>query len=295
MKRSFWSLVAVQIQVLLNDNAAKLMLIALGAAVAPELVSPKLFPHHPEYAEMAAKQIKTILAAIIILPFVLFAPTAGWISDRFSKRSVIIITLWAQFGIMALLFFALMFHYLSVAIFGLFLLGVQCSIFSPAKQGIIKEIVTATKISSAIGIVEVTAIASMLVGGLAGGALYDFCFSTLQSPWGASEVTMAVLTVLALASLIAGYKIQPTPAHTNQPFRTSLLWEHFGQLRDVWREPPIRLCVLGISYFYGLAGALYLTLFEVSASVHANQVGTASHTGVYAATLGVGIICGSFW
>ncbi len=94
--------------------------------------------------------------------------------------------------------------------------------------------------------------------------------------------------------MIAGYQIQPTPAHTNQPFRTGLLWEHFGQLRDVWREQPVRLCVLGISYFYGLAGALYLTLFEVSRSVYGNQVGTASHTGVYAATLGLGIICGSF-
>ena len=40
MKRSFWSLVAVQIQVLLNDNAAKLMLMALGVAVAPELFPP---------------------------------------------------------------------------------------------------------------------------------------------------------------------------------------------------------------------------------------------------------------
>lgn len=294
MKRSFWSLVAVQIQVLLNDNAAKLMLIALGAAVAPELVPAKLFPHHPEYAALVAKQIKTILAAIIILPFVLFAPTAGWISDRFSKRNVIITSLWAQFGIMAMIGGALHFHYLSLAISGLFLLGLQCAIFSPAKQGIIKEIVTATKISSAVGIVEVTAIASMLIGGLAGGALYDYCFSTLDSPWYAAEATMGVLTVLAFASLIAGYRIQQTPAHTNQPFRAGLLWEHFGQLRDVWREQPIRLCVLGISYFYGLAGALYLTLFEVSASVHLNQVGTASHTGVYAATLGVGIICGSF-
>ncbi len=104
---------------------------------------------------------------------------------------------------------------------------------------------------------------------------------------------MGVLTVLALLSLVAGYKIQPTPAHTNQPFRAALLWEHFAQLKDVWRDPPIRLCVLGISYFYGLAGALYLTLFEVSRSIHANQVGTASHTGLYAATLGLGIICGS--
>jgi len=296
MKRSFWSLIAVQIQVLLNDNAAKLMLITLGAAVAPELLPPKLFLHHPEYAQMCAKQIKTILAAIIILPFILFAPTAGWVSDRFSKRNVIITTLWAQFAIMAMIGTALYFQNLSLAISGLFLLGLQCAIFSPAKQGIVKEIVTATKISSAIGIVEVTAIASMLIGGLAGGALYDFCFGTMGNPWYAAEATMGVLTVLALLSLIAGYQIKATPAHTNQPFRRGLLWEHFGQLRDVWREPPIRLCVLGITYFYGLAGALYLTLFEVSDSLHAsaNHVGTASHTGLYAATLGLGIICGSF-
>jgi acyl-[acyl-carrier-protein]-phospholipid O-acyltransferase/long-chain-fatty-acid--[acyl-carrier-protein] ligase len=193
-----------------------------------------------------------------------------------------------------MIWIALHYHNLPFSIFGLFLLGVQCAIFSPAKQGIVKEIVTATKISSAIGVVEVTAIASMLVGGLAGGALYDFCFGTLGSPWYAAEATMAVLTLLALFSLIAGYQIQQTPAHTNQPFRTGLLWEHFGQLRDVWREQSIRLCVLGITYFYGLAGALYLTLFEVSDSLHANHVGTASHTGVYAATLGLGIICGSF-
>jgi acyl-[acyl-carrier-protein]-phospholipid O-acyltransferase/long-chain-fatty-acid--[acyl-carrier-protein] ligase len=289
MKRSFWSLVAVQIQVLLNDNAAKLMLITLGAAVAPEL-----FPGNHEYAETSAKLIKTVLAAIIILPFVLFSPTAGWISDRFSKRNVIVTSLWAQFAIMAYIGWVLTAHHLSLAIFGLFLLGVQCAIFSPAKQGIIKEIVTATKISAAVGIVEVTAIASMLVGGLAGGALYDTWYSNLGNPWHAAEGTMAVLTGLALLSLVAGYQVEKTPVHTNQPFRAALLWEHFGQLRDVWVNQPIRLCVLGISYFYGLAGALYLTLFEVSASVHQNGVGTASQTGLYAATLGVGIICGSF-
>src|ERR1700677_2749315 len=121
MKRSFWSLVAVQIQVLLNDNAAKLMLITLGAAVAPEF-----FPKNPESAEATAKTIKTILAAIIILPFVLFAPTAGWVSDRFSKRDVIVASLWVQFGIMALIGTALVFHNLWLSILGLFLLGCQC-------------------------------------------------------------------------------------------------------------------------------------------------------------------------
>ncbi|HUB68454.1 MAG TPA: MFS transporter [Candidatus Methylacidiphilales bacterium] len=288
MKRSFWSLVAVQIQVLLNDNGAKLMLMTLGVAVAPEF-----FPNNPEYADISGKTIKNVLAAIIILPFVLFAPLAGWISDRFSKRNVIVMSLWAQVGIMAMISLALTFHQLTFAILGLFFLGLQCAIFSPAKQGIIKEIVTATKISAAVGIVEVTAIASILIGGLAGGALFDYCLSTLGNPWHAANATMIVLTAFALLSLIAGYQIQPTSAHTNQPFRKELFWEHFGQLRDVWREPPIRLCVFGISYFYGLAGALYLTLFEISASVHANGPGTAMQTGLYATTLGIGIILGS--
>ena len=123
MKRSFWSLIVVQVQVLLNDNAAKLMLMALGVAVAPELIQNSLnsvsveghhlvSPNLTKDVETTAKLIKTILAAIIIIPFVLFSPTAGWISDRFAKRDVIILSLWAQFGVMALIFFALSFHYL---------------------------------------------------------------------------------------------------------------------------------------------------------------------------------------
>lgn len=309
MKRSFWSLIVVQVQVLLNDNAAKLMLMALGVAVAPELfpgplknvtVDGHVLVHMDAVnaaannPETAAKLIKTILAAVIILPFVLFSPTAGWISDRFAKRDVIVLSLWAQIVIMAIIGGALAAHYISLAIIGLFLLGVQCTIFSPAKQGIIKEIVSPGTIGRAIGIVEVTAIASMLIGGLAGGVLYDLCRTGLDNPWHAAVATLAVLTVLAFASLIAGYQIQPTSAHTNQPFRAALLWEHFGQLRDVWRDAPVRLCVLGISYFYGLAGALYLTLFEISASIHLNGPGTATQTGEYAATLGLGIILGSF-
>jgi MFS family permease len=136
MKRSFWSLVAVQIQVLLNDNAAKLMLIALGISVAGEL-----FPNNHHDADTTAKMIKTTLAAIIILPFIVLAPAAGWVADRFSKRNVIVLTLWAQTAVMALLTLALMWHSMTLCTFGLFLLGIQCAFFSPAKQGIIKEIV----------------------------------------------------------------------------------------------------------------------------------------------------------
>ncbi len=298
MKRSFVCLVITQIQVLLNDNAAKLMLMALGAAVAPDFFREHdqgLPPDQQAAAEDFGKLLKTILATIIILPFVLFAPTAGWVADRFSKRQVIVWTLWAQMFVMGLITLAVHLHTIELAIVGLFLLGVQCAFFSPAKQGIIKEIVAPNTIGTAVGIVEVTAITSMLVGGLAGGTLYDYCrLQTHDRPWFSAQITLMVLAGMALLSLVAGYQIKVTPARSNQPFRASLLWEHFGQLREVYQEKAIRFSVFGISYFYGFAGALYLTLFEVSGEVYNNQTGTASQTGVYASVLGFGIICGSF-
>ena len=68
-----------------------------------------------------------------------------------------------------------------------------------------------------------------------------------------------------------------------------------GNLSDVWREQPIRLCVLGISYFYGLAGALYLTLFEVADSIHAQPGRARPRIPVFTPRRSaLGIIFGSF-
>ena len=80
--------------------------------------------------------------------------------------------------------------------------------------------------------------------------MFDVIWTITGAPWQAAQMTMGMLTLFALAALVVGYQIQPTSAHTDQPFRTELFWQHFSQLKDVWREPPVRLCVLGIAYFY---------------------------------------------
>jgi len=92
-------------------------------------------------------------------------------------------------------------------------------------------------------------------------------------------------------SLIAGYQIKPT-RRIPTSFRP-VCFGAFRAVKDVWREQPIRLCVLGITYFYGLAGALTFTLLR-SPIRSTPTCGHRLHTGVYAATLGLGIISGSF-
>lgn len=287
MNRSFWSLVVAQCQVFINDNAAKLTLMALAIAVLPKEQSVPL---------------KSFLAALVILPFVLLAPVVGWLVDRYSKRDILLYSQWLQLAVMLLLLVGLTFHSLTAAVFAFFLLGLQCSIFAPAKQGIIKEIVGTQKLSTAVGWIEATAINSILMGSLAGGLFFDLCFQRLdtmrpwnpQNPWDAAIWTVSLLSVLASLGIWLCSRIERTPAHTDHPFRKELLWEHFVQLREVWHDRPIRLCILGNSYFYALAGALFLTLLEVASDLSNGGPGTATRTAVFMALLGVGTMVGHF-
>ena len=76
--RSWTSLIAVlivQTQNAFNDNFVKFVLIGLAMAVAAN--SP------------VGENVEFILTALIPAPFILFAPVAGWFSDRFSKQKVI--------------------------------------------------------------------------------------------------------------------------------------------------------------------------------------------------------------
>ena len=58
-----------------NDNILKMLLVGL----APKVVEGTL-----------GRDIGLWLGAIILLPYILFAPLAGYLSDRFSKRGVIL-------------------------------------------------------------------------------------------------------------------------------------------------------------------------------------------------------------
>ncbi|HRQ88475.1 MAG TPA: hypothetical protein PLA50_06740, partial [Bacteroidia bacterium] len=124
---SLGSVLVVQAHNAFNDNFVKLALITLTVTVAAGTAT--------------AKYIENILAAMIPLPFILFAPLAGWLSDRFAKSRVIQISLVAKLLIFGLFLFALSIRSVPLALFADFLFLVQSTLFSPAKFGILKEIV----------------------------------------------------------------------------------------------------------------------------------------------------------
>src|ERR1700709_1233689 len=93
-RASLVALLITQAQVTFNDCAAKLMLISLAQQLA-------------KTQGWDAKWMTSFLGALVVLPYIVFGPVCGWISDRFSKRSVINATLMIQIMVIATLVAAL--------------------------------------------------------------------------------------------------------------------------------------------------------------------------------------------
>ena len=81
---SLAAVLIVQTHNAFNDNFVKMVLIGLGPAVAQGTIVLGI--------DLGAK-IQFILTSLIPIPFILGAPIAGWFSDRFSKKNIIIASL----------------------------------------------------------------------------------------------------------------------------------------------------------------------------------------------------------
>ena len=76
---------------------------------------------------------------MFVIPFLLFAGYAGQIADRFSKTRVLQITKAFEMVIMLVGIVALLARSIDMLLVVLFLLAVQANFFSPAKYGILPE------------------------------------------------------------------------------------------------------------------------------------------------------------
>ena len=128
-ERSFgvvWPLMVAQTIGAFNDNVMKAMLPVMAAV---------------QFGKASMDTVNQQVSILLILPFVVFAPFAGWLADRFSKRKVIVFALFGQLLGLGLLGCALYAQNLQFSLAGFFLLSIQSAFLSPAKKGILKELV----------------------------------------------------------------------------------------------------------------------------------------------------------
>ncbi|MFM7924653.1 MAG: MFS transporter, partial [Planctomycetaceae bacterium] len=110
---------------------------------------------------------------VFMLPFVVFAPWAGWMADRFSKRSSILWLKVAEVLLVAVGAWSIQASSVPLMFLILFLIGAQAAFIGTAKLGIIPEIVRRADISAANGWSGLATLGGVILGTVAGYGLAD--------------------------------------------------------------------------------------------------------------------------
>lgn len=269
-----------------NDNLLKMMLVGLAPKVA---------------AGALGENIGVWLGAMILLPFILLAPLSGYFADRYSKRAVILAMLVAQSAIllMAGLCFHLALGELSIilALGAFFLLAVQSTFYSPAKMGILKEVVGSRRLGLTVGWLQMVTMVGILAGLGIGGTWFDTLFAAHGNPWLAAAEPIWWLFGVAMIAMVAGFYIQRTPAHPTVKYSHSLWWEHFSHLKESLSYAPMRRAFLGNSTYWFVASMAAAMFVDIGLALHPDQTlgGAATASSKMTLMIGIGTVVGSLF
>ena len=192
----FQSFLWTQFLAAFNDNVYK-MIVSVGAV---ELAANQLL----------GSRYLSIAGAVFVLPFLLFAGYAGQLADRFSKTRVLQITKAFEIVIMCVGMVALSMRSIDMLLVVLFLLAMQANFFSPAKYGILPEMLTEAQLTRANGLLELSTFAAIVLGTSVGSFLF--------ARWKDQPLVMGgMLLGIAVAGSLTSLFIRKVPASGSTP------------------------------------------------------------------------------
>src|SRR5436190_4076723 len=115
----------------------------------------------------------SLVGMVFVLPFVLFSGYAGQLADVYSKRTVLIVTKSLEIAATGLGLVAFAIGRLELTYVVLFLFALQATFFSPAKYGILPEVLPDSELSRANGVLEMSTFAAIVAGTALGSVLFD--------------------------------------------------------------------------------------------------------------------------
>ncbi len=276
-------LLIVRVLTVLNDNLARWLVIGLGKRAA---------------ASAGASEAAVLAAGTVfyVLPFILFAWLAGWLADRFSKRTVVAQGKFAEVLIGVATAAAVGWGastgpvlgglplglWMLLGTIGLFAL--QTTLLNPSLLGMIPETVPQSRLSAANGVFALVSLAATLVGMAAGNWLADATWLTpnpdparplptwlVTLPWGHVGLAAAGLLSVAMVGWLAALALPRVPAADPEaPFPRNAFTATFRDIALLAKAPRLAGAAVGIVYFWAIGAVVQLNVdqfaFESGAS-----------------------------
>ena len=245
-----------------------------------------------QFGREMMNQLNFLILILLYIPFVLFAPMAGWMADRFSKRKVVSWVLLSQLIGLTVLALSLKLESLVFTLVGFFLLSTQSAFLSPGKKGILKEIVGFASLGKAVGWMEMTTMVGILGGTFVGAWTYGL-YETELGGWKSGLYLTIGVSLMALFSWLLFLPTNETEAQDSRPFHPRILYGHMKDLKILFRDKGLRWAALGDAWFWSLAGYLWLVLVELAGEISSDENGISFYYGKWSLVIGIGIMTGS--
>jgi len=262
-----------------NDNMFRWLVVPIGKEMVPE-----------EHASLAL----SAGLACFVLPYLLLAATAGYLADRFSKRTVIVGCKVAELAIMVLGVAAILTGNLYIMFAVVALLGSQSALFGPSKFGSIPEIVRSDRISAANGLIGMTTVMAIVLGSVGGACLYELTAPGGRHMW---WVSAAALIGVALAGLVAAVQIAPLGiANPSRRFPFNTPRQTVRDVAMLASDRPLLRAALGAMVFWALGALAQVNVDQfVDYRLGLGQLHVGILLAILAAGVGVGSVLAGIW
>jgi acyl-[acyl-carrier-protein]-phospholipid O-acyltransferase/long-chain-fatty-acid--[acyl-carrier-protein] ligase len=269
----FPALLAVRTLTVVNDNLSRWLVIGLGKRAAA-------------IAGTAPAAVLAIGTVAYVLPFILFAWLAGWLADRFAKRSIVIGGKLAEILIALVAAAVVGWGAASGGIFagmpvGLWLLlgvialfAIQTTLLNPSLLGTIAETVPKQRLSAANGIFAMVSLVATLVGMAAGNWLADTTWLTPQPdpdrplpnwiagmPSAHAMLPAAILGGVAIVGWLASLFLARVPAaNPRAAFPRNAIAATVRDIALLLAARKLAGAAAGIVFFWALAAVVQLNI-----------------------------------
>jgi len=257
MNRGFYTIMAAQFFSSLADNALLIAAIALLADM-----------HSPAW-------MTPLLKLFFVLSYVLLAAFVGALADAFPKGRVMFVT-----NLIKVVGCALMFCNVHPLI-AYAVVGFGAAAYSPAKYGILTELLPPESLVAANGWIEGLTVGSIILGTVLGGALVNphiasvllsFDFPTLNfnisTP---TEAALCIITVIYIIAAIFNLNIPDTGARYAHQQRNpiKLIVDFSNCFITLWKDKLGQISLAVTTLFWGAGATLqFIVLKWAEKSLH---------------------------
>ncbi|MEI7537818.1 MAG: lysophospholipid transporter LplT [Comamonadaceae bacterium] len=282
MKRGFFIIMSAQFFSSLADNALFVAAVQLlRTSQAPEWQQAALVP-------------------MFALFYVILAPFVGAFADSMPKGKVMLISNFIKVGGCLMMLFG------THPLMAYAIVGLGAAAYSPAKYGILTELLPASQLVKANGWIEGLTIASIILGVLLGGQLvgpvlsplllsFDFPLidtSVDTAPEAAISVLIFVYLVAAWFNThipLTGVEMRPMPRRM-----TSLLPDFWTCNVRLWSDKLGQISLSATTLIWGVAGNLrFIVLAWAAAALGYSVTQASALQGVVAIGMAVGAVVAS--